>query len=636
MASPLTPLSASNQKLNIPTSTARKTFHSKTSIMDHDTENAYGSPGLDPLSSPFEANIEPDEYFPVKSKSPSKSLSPPKLLKEVGQGLPLTEDALRENDGLSKPLDVTGHTGENSVLSSENGNEAMSAIGGPKAYAGMDDTSFSTFSEVPNTDMTVIARIGKSPMMTSATTPGKSRRRRDSARTPAHSRPVTPGTSRHHDYDFGLASSSPTPRGPRPADSGNTTDLILDFTEQFSKFAQPPNSSPTRNDRPPAKKFHTQPDLASYTSGLRGRSPDKSAKPPYTPSEPRHLKNLLDFDITPAPTPRSLPSITVRELESVKASFLSQISSLQATLDGRQAEILSLKSAVQDAERRVGEASEETRDCRDAKEGLEADKAEWQKREKEMQSVLRSVKEETLRGEKEREELIVKAEEAEKRKEEAEMQREEAEMRAVDLSSKLSGMEAGTAASDASGDASTPGTSSNKAVEAAVQRVANELHSLYKTKHETKVVALKKSYEARWEKLVRELQAKVEEVRKENEELRARRDAIVPGVVPGTVTSVELEEERQRVTELRRSEEEMRGKVANLQGDLGRSRKDHEQVQHLLEKERLERGDLVLLVEEMLSIQAAAPAPPPPSEPPFQPSTSTSTATSSSDNSNFR
>ncbi|MCV5163677.1 hypothetical protein OFB65_25305, partial [Escherichia coli] len=75
-----------------------------------------------------------------------------------------------------------------------------------------------------------------------------------------------------------------------------------------------------------------------------------------TPQRPgSNLSNILDFDIPPMPTPRSVPTITPRELETLKSGFLSEISSLKASLSGKEAEVTSLKTAVSDAEKRVGE-----------------------------------------------------------------------------------------------------------------------------------------------------------------------------------------------------------------------------------------------------------------------------------------
>jgi chromosome segregation ATPase len=148
------------------------------------------------------------------------------------------------------------------------------------------------------------------------------------------------------------------------------------------------------------------------------------------------MSNLLDFDIPPAPTPRSMPSITPRELESLKSNFLSEISSLKASLSGKEAEIQSLKTAVGDAEKRVGESLEQVREERNLKDQLAAQKEEWEKRGREMEAVLRNVKEEIVHGEREREDLEGRLDEGERRREAAEMMAQEAE-------SKMAAMKAG-------------------------------------------------------------------------------------------------------------------------------------------------------------------------------------------------
>ena len=130
--------------------------------------------------------------------------------------------------------------------------------------------------------------------------------------------------------------------------------------------------------------------------------------------------SLLDFDIPPAPTPRSIPTVTPRELESLKSGFMSEISSLKATLSGKEAEVASLKTAVGDAERRVGEALEEIRNEAARREAMEIEQAEWDRRGKDMERVLQSVRAELEDGERERDRLTRKADEAERSKEQLE------------------------------------------------------------------------------------------------------------------------------------------------------------------------------------------------------------------------
>ena len=190
-------------------------------------------------------------------------------------------------------------------------------------------STFSIFSAVP--DMTMFAKIGHSPTKYSGMGP-----------TPRRTQMNTPATARR---PMNNRSPSPTPRGHRygqSRDDGNTTNLILDFTDQISGFSG--RLSPAKLARQSSSKGSNplnnsnMPDLSWYGS---------------TAATPSRMSNLLDFDIPPAPTPRSMPSITPRELESLKSAFLSEISSLKASLSGKEAEVQSLKTAVGDAEKRV-------------------------------------------------------------------------------------------------------------------------------------------------------------------------------------------------------------------------------------------------------------------------------------------
>lgn len=433
--------------------------------------------------------------------------------------------------------------------------------------AGADDTmisTFSTFSAVPN--MTMFAQMrSNSPTKFSllgGSTPRAGRPDPSPSRTP-HGNP--PDRSAH--YDSG---------------GNNSTVNLLDFTDQlrFGSYSQ----------QTPSRSRHISP--SRQAGAAVGATPQRSG-----------ISSLLDFDIPPMPTPRSIPTITPRELESLKSNFLSEISSLKASLSGKEAEVLSLKTAVGDAEKRVGECMEHLRDLRGSHETLVTERDTWEKRGREMESVLRKVKEEIVHLQREREELEFKLDESEKR-------REAAEMMAQDAESKMAGMRAGKASAEAAANSGSdsgiksptgPGAS-NKEVEMAVERVARELHALYKSKHEVKVAALKKSYEGRWEKRVRELQNQVEELAKENEELRIGRDTTMTKLDLARIA--ELEEERKRekaqdMTHIKELEAEMEKLDAMLKTVQG----DNAELRVLLERERVEKGELVMLAEEMMNMQ---------------------------------
>ncbi|MCJ1343370.1 hypothetical protein MMC31_001563 [Peltigera leucophlebia] len=555
-----------------------------------------------------------DNDMSVIETPQENNLQSPKKRLGINQPTALTEDSLRENEGLTRAFEM--FEDENSRSIEQNADdETTFTIGGFQGCEGMDDTGFTNFSVVPATDVTLRQQIEPSTPRSRFNSPEKDSDRLQyggETRTPRRPARNTPGSARHR-YD--QCSPSPTPRRPEIRHATEAPELIPDFTEQLYALAKGPRFSPSRSQRSP-RKFDTQPDLLAYTSDRR--SPTRR---PSTPPERRHYASLLDFDLTPAPTPRSVPSITARELESLKSSFLSQISSLRATVTGKDAEVSSLKDAVADAERRVGKALEEIREERGLKESLQAGKIDWEKRDKEMQSVLRSVKEQIIHGDREMDHLQQKLEESERK-------REEAEGKLIEAQTKIAGMKAGSAAANLDG---TPGSNTNRSTDAAIEKVAKELHTLYKQKHELKVGALKESYRARWERKTRELESRIDQLTRENDDLRLGRDATMSGVVPPSLHSNAISQEKldqERAEQAKRTEEKTRA-LAALQDELTRVRRDNANLMAKLdkgradlagvkdengdlagqlEKYRLEMADLVAATEEMmqLSLNAAS------------------------------
>ncbi|KAK4219161.1 hypothetical protein QBC37DRAFT_304108 [Rhypophila decipiens] len=546
-------------------------------------------------NSPRKMAGAPIKRFPIKVNSApaatnGSATSPPasgNTANESPRRINL-HDAIQENPGLKHAIEIfeddesmleiessehgkTGGNNANQTLQASMDAAALhqgqmdhdeSRLAGDDEPSAADDTMISTFSNF-SADMTMLARM-RSNSPTKFSVLGGSTPRTGRPDT-SHSR-TTPGNG--------------SDRSAAQYDSAgsNSTVNLLDFTEQL-RFGAYSQQTPSRNRQlSPARTGQTV-----------GATPQRSG-----------ISSLLDFDIPPMPTPRSIPTITPRELESLKSNFLSEISSLKASLSGKEAEVLSLKTAVSDAEKRVGECMEHLRDLRGTHDTIVNERDSWEKRGREMESVLRKVKEEIVLGQREREELEFKLQESEQR-------REAAEMMAQDAESKMAGMRAGKASAEAAADGGIksptgPGAS-NKEVEMAVERVARELHALYKSKHEVKVAALKKSYEGRWEKKVRELQNQVDELAKENEELRVSgRDSNLTKMDLARLT--ELEEERKRekaqdtthIKELDAQIEELKAMLKTVQGD-------NAELRHLLERERVEKGELVQLAEEMMNMQ---------------------------------
>ncbi|KAI8966649.1 hypothetical protein F5Y11DRAFT_111013 [Daldinia sp. FL1419] len=534
--------------------------------------------------------ISPEKRFPVKINSSSSPTTDTKRHSIQEHNLSIDEALLR-NEGLVNAIkifeddDTTLDDGENNEADTTSTSVGDQPVGNESL--GPDDTMISTlsnFSAVPN--MTMFASIGHSPTKFANT---------DATPLATRSKP-DPSPQR-------------TSRPPAMHESGNTTNLLMDFTDQLGGFSS----------------------RYSQQTPNRSQSFDRNPRHSIAATPQRQQSNLLDFDIPPLPTPRSIPTVTPRELESLKSGFLSEISSLKATLSGKEAEVLALKTAVGDAEKRVGESMEQLREERAMKEAMAEERENWEARSREMESVLRKVKEEIVMSQREREELEFKLDESEKRREAAEMMAQEAE-------SKMAGMRAGKATSEAENGNKSPDKTKNpgsREVEIAVERVARELHVLYKGKHEAKVAALKKSYETRWEKKVHELESRVEGLVEENEKLRHGRDSTMARVDPDQT----LADEERKIQAIRDSAQikEMGAEIEKLEAVIDSIKTDNHELRQLLEKERVEKGELVILAEEMMSIQSFVQAEPPPQpRPQPQPSRPTVTKTQHTGPENFR
>ncbi|KAJ6109734.1 Central kinetochore-associated [Penicillium sp. IBT 16267x] len=484
----------------------------------------------------------------------------------------------KHNEGMSTVL----HDNDDMMDKENDDHEAGDAMLSEDDHDPMDDTGLSSFSVLP--DMTSFAKLrADSPLKSMRGSVGPSpaptadvyRRSVD---------PATPGTARRSHrasalLDVDSPIGSPTPRRRVSRDIGNPekTPNLLDFSDQMNFYPR-----------------HSMQQNSQYSPR---RSPMRNMR--QSMRSPSKL-SLLDFDIPPAPTPRSIPTVTPRELESLKSGFISEISSLKATLSGKEAEVACLKTAVGDAERRVGEALEDIRNEIARRETLEIEQAEWDRRGKDMERVLQSVRNELEEGERERDRLSRKAEDAEKSK-------EQLESRIVELETQLSTARSSTSESATQGSRRPSQSAEDTAreVQDAVEKVARELHTLYKGKHETKVAALKKSYESRWEKRLRESDNKLTAAREENERLKAERDAADSNSMAAANASMIARENDEHEAEKRVFEAQIQG----LQHEMAALKQDSERLRSELKIERAEKGELVAAVDEWLNIQATQPAP---------------------------
>ena len=476
----------------------------------------------------------------------------------------------------------------------------------------LDETvgDLSTFSAVPNADMTRFTNLrGTSPTKTGGFgdwSPSKQLRTSVMDTPNTVRRPLQLVSRRSTDAQDDL---DVTPRRPFSVDS--PTDL-LNFTGQPNVVIPPPGSAPRTARRSPSGRgafpirVNPSPTHRSQASvdreGSRGPpSPQKQSFVPATPADRRganYLGDLLDIDLEPMATPRSIPTVTPRELETLRSDLQSQISGLSATLSGKEAEVMALKRAITDAEVRCGNSLEELRNERNARELMEQEKAEWERRGREMENVLREVRQEIMIGEREREKLRKQGEDAEKRA-------EEQEVKILELQTMLESSRRQNAVSTSkdAGSLAPTGLAAeiDSAVKDATERVARELHSLYKGKHETKVEALKKSYAARWERQVRELQENLKSAKDEIVKIQTERDATMSGVVPGQVQMLEgLQREKE---EMQAEKTMLHARIKGLEEESSTMRAENEDLRSNLDKERAEKGELVAQVDLFLLME---------------------------------
>ena len=187
----------------------------------------------------------------------------------------------------------------------------------------------------------------------------------------------------------------------------------------------------------------------------------------------------------------------------------------------------------------------------------------------------------------------------------------------MEAESKIAGMKASSSSSAPleGGSANT-----NSEVEAAVTKVAKELHGLYKTKHEAKVTALKKSYSDRWEKKIKDLQTKIDELSKENDDLRVGRDATMTGVEPGALVAgaspereAQKEKEKQNREQQEQRIEEQRRQIANVERELedvrrnlANSTEQNVSLVSQLSASRAETAELIAATEELMILSQNA------------------------------
>lgn len=201
MTAPLTAISAANLNTKSPSKPLQpcpqpisRELTPRLCIEDHENDDARlhnygGAPSSHrvasgesdkPLSSPFQT--EPGAVDPLKDSSVQESIerSPSILIPSVevdddddAPSRSPEQTQSRDNEGLTGLVQAMEINEEKKIMEEndifEDEGDSMATVGVDCTGTGMDDTAFSAFSAVPNTDMTLFARLGHDQGSTNGT-----------------------------------------------------------------------------------------------------------------------------------------------------------------------------------------------------------------------------------------------------------------------------------------------------------------------------------------------------------------------------------------------------------------------------------------------------------------------------------
>ncbi|KZZ91941.1 hypothetical protein AAP_03160 [Ascosphaera apis ARSEF 7405] len=275
-------------------------------------------------------------------------------------------------------------------------------------------------------------------------------------------------------------------------------------------------------------------------------SPNKDTMATHTPSK----ASLIDCDMS-ALSPRSIPTITPRELESMRSSFLSEIATLKATLDDRDAEVSNLTGALSDTEKRLGDALDELRGESTRREALETERAEWEGRSAEMEKELADLRCDLEEDAREKERMLSVIKEFEETKSNLEL--------------RLKGLEAKLASTKTHEDLDTGKES--------MENMVTKAH------------------------MEKEIQDQVQKkLSLENEKLKAANSSTTGGAVSLTAASDNTIRSENHTQELQE-------RLDTLQKEFCSLKNEYDSLKNQLELERIEKGELVAAVDEWLALQ---------------------------------
>ncbi|KAK9464284.1 hypothetical protein V1512DRAFT_268689 [Lipomyces arxii] len=98
-------------------------------------------------------------------------------------------------------------------------------------------------------------------------------------------------------------------------------------------------------------------------SNLSSDTTPTQSRPGRIPQQIKSIEEacLLDLDL-PIQTPRSLPTVSTRQVESLKAEYLSEIATLKAELVGKESELSALRVSLRDSEERFASMEQRYQD----------------------------------------------------------------------------------------------------------------------------------------------------------------------------------------------------------------------------------------------------------------------------------
>jgi phage shock protein A len=241
--------------------------------------------------------------------------------------------------------------------------------------------------------------------------------------------------------------------------------------------------------------------------------------------------------------------------------------------------------------------------------------SDWKTKGEEVQKLLADVQSELEHNSTEREALLARLAEAEKRAEDAEQRSSELETRAIEAESKNVDMTTFINPSDSSEHEKKiySEIECQTAIAEKVNEVARDLHTAYKAKHEKKIKALKENYQKKADERCKELRVQIIRLERKVEEAEKKRDdtfskVLPPSLEPGSPAKSSSEACEKCVDSLQRLEQQkseietLKSKLAGLQSELSSLRKSHDALLQDLEAERVEKGELVAAAEQMLSL----------------------------------